>query len=386
MNHLRTSERNLFKRCQWAWERNYQDNLKTGREESVALWFGTGIHLALEKWYVPGTVRGVDPRETWKKYVDDSRGDTEYVNTVHDGDFSEAVSARELGIDMLTQYLDHYGLEPHLEVLSVEQTFQIPIKHQEWFSTQCDSSSGPVASYHRGPSETTYVGTFDIVIRDHNQGGKVLMWDHKTTKALGSQNTQYLPLDDQAGTYWSLATYTLRKQGVIGQDEVLAGMLYNYLAKSKADTRPKNEQGYATNKPIKKHYVSALSAIGIEEHEGKPLDKATLAKLELLADEHKVTVYGEVSASQPKKNLDRVQVYRHRSQQRSQVERIQNDLEAMSLVKNGLLKATKTPTRECGFCEFRELCELDESGKDWTEMAEMMYTKWDPYSAHREKN
>ena len=51
---LRTSERNLFKRCQWAWEREYIDRLKVNGRESIALWFGTGIHLAMEHWYIPG--------------------------------------------------------------------------------------------------------------------------------------------------------------------------------------------------------------------------------------------------------------------------------------------------------------------------------------------
>ena len=74
---LRTSERNLFKRCQWAWERNYIDRLENANRFSPALWFGTGIHLALEKWYIPGAERGVHPVETWKAYCDEARADTQ---------------------------------------------------------------------------------------------------------------------------------------------------------------------------------------------------------------------------------------------------------------------------------------------------------------------
>jgi hypothetical protein len=54
----------------------------------------------------------------------------------------------------------------------------------------------------------------------------------------------------------------------------------------------------------------------------------------------------------------------------------------MSLVRNNLLEATKTPTRECGFCQFRDICELDEQGKDWSEYADMVYRHWEPYGAH----
>lgn len=380
--YLRTSERNLFKRCQWAWERSYQDNLEYKRPESTALWFGTGIHLALEKWYIPGKKRGIDPVTTWIEYVDESRANTEYINTYMDGDFSEAVSARELGIDMLNQYLDEYGAEEHWEVISAEQNFQVPIKHKSWFDAGDLAEDTPI--FGRTEETTTYVGTFDLVVRD-TRDGKIYMVDHKTAAQLGAQNTQYLPLDDQAGAYWAVANYTLRKQGLIGQREAISGIIYNYLRKAKADTRPRNKDGYATNKPQKKHFVATLQELGIESpDEKKPLDKLTIAVLESLAEEHNVTVLGDVSASQPAKNLDRVIVYRHPRQQRSQIERVQKDLESMSLVRNNLLAATKTPTRECGFCEFNEICELDESGKDWTDFADMMYTQWDPYATHRE--
>lgn len=375
---LRTSERNLFKRCQWAWERSYQDRLQYSARESVALWFGTGIHEALEHWYIPGTKRGVDPRETFEEYVNRTAARTEYINTYHEGDFSEAIDAKELGVDMLTQYLDHYGEESHLEVISAEQTFQIPVKHQSW-----RRSEGAEVAVEE--DVTNYVGTFDLVIRDHEADGKIFMWDHKTAKALGSANTQYLPLDDQAGSYWTVANYVLRKQGLISGDEKLAGIIYNYLVKRKADTRPRNPEGFYTNKPQKKHFVSALTEAGVTEVSDKPIDKLKLDELESVADEHGIKVFGEVSANQPPKTFDRVTVYRSPNQQRSQIKRIQNDLEAMSLVRNNLLAATKTPTRECGFCEFREICELDESGRDWTEMADMVYHEWEPYKAHENK-
>ena len=131
-NYLRTSERNLFKRCQWAWERNYIDRLEPRKRHSPALWFGTGIHLALEHWYIPGTKRGRNPIDTWNEYCDESEANTDYINTYANGDFSEAVEARDLGIDMLEGYLAIHGDEPWMDVISSELTFQVPLKHQEW--------------------------------------------------------------------------------------------------------------------------------------------------------------------------------------------------------------------------------------------------------------
>lgn len=362
---LRTSERNLFKRCQWAWERNYIDRLENANRFSPALWFGTGIHLALEKWYIPGAERGVHPVETWKAYCDEARADTTYINTYLDGDFSEAVTALELGTAMLDNYVKEYGLEPHLEVISAEQTFNVGIRYDE------AKMDGDIARFD--PAVGDYVGTFDLVARD-TRDGKVYLWDHKTAAQLGSSATQYLPLDDQAGAYMAVANHTLHEQGLLGPDERISGIVYNYLVKRKPDLRPRNADGYCTNKPQKKHYIAAL--------EGDGLAKMKLDDLQRLAEEQGITVLGEVSSQQPSPLLERKVVHRSAWQNRSQIKRIGEDMKHMSLVRNNLLAATKTPTRECGFCQFRDICELDEQGKDWHEYADMVYRHWEPYGSH----
>lgn len=364
---LRNSERGLFKRCQWAWERSYIDRLENKHKFSIALWFGTGIHLALEKYYIEGTKRGVDPWVTWKEYCDEARGDTKFVNTYLDGDFSEAVSATELGTAMLKNYVAEYGPEPHIEVLSTEEPFNVGLRYDEWTSDPLD----------RGESVGQFVGTFDMVYRDHRDG-KIYLTDHKTAAQLGSSNTQYLPLDDQAGSYVAVAQHALREKGILKANERIHGIVYNYLVKRKPDERPRNADGLCTNKPQKKHYVEHL--------EGEGLDKMKVSDLELLAAEQGVTVFGEVSANQPKPLLDRITVHRSAKQNRNQLQRVSTDLQAMSLVRNKVLPATKTPTRECGFCEFRDICELDEQGKSTADYIEQVYTTWDPYAAHADRN
>lgn len=359
--YLRNSERGLFKRCQWAWEREYIDRMKLSGKESVALWFGTGVHLAMEHYYVPGTKRGIDPRETFTEYVKKSQADTKRINTYHDGNFSESVEALELGIDMLEGYMEHYGEEPHIEVISAEQTFNVSVPFQEW------TLDGRV------DSEASFVGTFDQVYRDLNTG-KIWLKDFKTASQLGSSATQYLPLDDQAGSYWAVADYTLRKQGLIRKEESISGIVYDYLVKRKRDKRPRNPEGLATNKPQKKHYIAALNEPGV--------DKLRLDDLKSLAEHRGIVVYGEVSASQPTPLLHREEVFRNPKERLKQIKRIQSDLEAMSIVRNRILPASKNPTRECSFCSFREICELDESGQDWGIMKERVFTEWEPYAAH----
>lgn len=417
---LRTSERKQFKECQWKWERNYLDRLSPKHSNGTALWFGTGIHLALEHYYIEGTKRGANPVETWERYVDETRGDTNYINTYHNGDSSFAVEAKELGSAMLRSYIEEYGDEPWLQVIAAEMDFQVGIKHPNF-----------TASIEEGMMVngiiTPYVGTMDLVYRDLRDG-KIYVMDHKTARALGSANTQYLPLDDQAGAYSAAAIKVLRDKGLIGPKERLAGVVYNYLVKSMPDTRPLNADGYATNKPTKAHYleqlkehglpttnvsfapptkgdvVAALEKAGVEfkktaskgaleklcEEQGVTIEtekvekEKTVAELEAVAEEAGVTVYGDVSASQPAKRFERVIVKKNNRQQNNQIRRMADDLGAMSLVRNNILRATKNPTSSCTFCPFQELCEVDERGGDYSDLVDQLYDEWDPYATHRE--
>lgn len=412
---LRTSERKQFKECQWKWERNYIDKLQPKHDSGTALWFGTGIHLALEKYYVPGTERGANPVETWERYVDETRGDTTYINTHHGGDSTFAFEAKELGTAMLESYIEHYGNEKWMKVIATEYDFQIGIKYRDH---QVDATTSEVAAY---------VGTMDLVYRDLRDN-KIYVMDHKTARALGSSNTQYLPLDDQAGAYYAVAVTALRKNNLIGPDERITGVVYNYLVKSMPDTRPVNADGYATNKPKKEHFLAQLpehklpttvkefekpkkqdfvdaltkaeaefkktatvaslqelaESLGLEVNGPMKERAMTLSELEAVAEEAGVNVYGEVSSSQPPKRFDRVIVRKNPRQQNRQIQRMSQDLESMSLVRNNLMAATKTPTRECSFCPFLELCEIDENGLDYSDMAEQVYTTWEPYATHME--
>lgn len=376
---LRTSERTLFKKCQWRWERNYQDGLTPRYEDKSALWFGTGIHLALEKYYIPGEKRGVDPVETWKKYCDDTGADTTYINTEHNGDGNFAVEAKELGSAMLRAYLEEYGNEAWMKVIATEFDFQVGVRYDGFYR----DDDGEVKSK---PEVGVYVGQMDLIYRDLRDG-KIYVMDHKTCKQLGSANTQYLPLDDQAGAYYAVAVTALRKAKLIGPKERISGIVYNYLVKAMPDDRPKNKKGQSCNKPKKEHFIKALmkhdKPEDPEEHE-KMLKKLTVAELEERALAARLTVLGEVSKNQPPKRFDRVLVKKTPKQQNAQIMRMGQDLTAMSVVRNGVAVATKNPSRDCTFCPFQELCETHERGLDYTDLAEAAYATWDPYEAHRE--
>ncbi len=370
---LRTSERKDFKRCVKRWDWRWRQGLVPRQQKYGALWFGTGIHLALEHWYIPGKTRGVDPRETWDEFVG---GRIEFVKaeTVSGEATDETVEvwvqAGELGHAMLTNYLDTYGKDESWEVISAEQTFQVLVPRP--------GTRTPIVNY---------VGTFDLVARDLDTG-HIFLWDHKTAKAI---RTGHLPLDDQAGSYWAVATHVLRRQGLMTPKQQIRGIVYNFLMKSPPDDRPKDELGRARNKPEKKHYVGALLAADGFTVEGDPnlatarklREKQTLAELMSSAHNRGLTVLGDVSKAQPSKRFERTTVFRSAKERATQIERIGAEAVVMDQFRTHQLPLIKNPTSDCQWdCDFRNLCELDEQGGDTESFIDQIYVQEDPYAAH----
>src|SRR5205814_4275874 len=65
---IHTSDRGTFKACRrrWAWSSPSRDNIISKVQVhgvTVPLWFGTGIHYALEKYYNPSLRE--DPETVW---------------------------------------------------------------------------------------------------------------------------------------------------------------------------------------------------------------------------------------------------------------------------------------------------------------------------------
>src|SRR3546814_7851105 len=130
---------------------------------------------------------------------------------------------------MMEGYVDRYGEDDHWDVIATEQTFNLLISDPR----VARLPSGKLKALIR------YVGTFDGVYRDTGTG-EIFLMEHKTAAGI---STAHLPLDDQAGSYWYVATRVLRKQGLIGPRESIAGIMYNFMRKGLPDDRPTNERG-----------------------------------------------------------------------------------------------------------------------------------------------
>lgn len=322
---LRTSERKDFKRCPWLWNETWVKGLVSKRVPTWA-WFGTAIHAGLEAWYQPGRKRGGMKRmlEAFEVSMDG-----EMRRIYIDGgevDDDEKVEARDLGIAMLTGYIEYYGKETEWEVIHAEQPFQINVPHP----TKPDKFI------------VVYAGTWDVVMWNRITK-EFWLWDHKTRRSFPTENWRWLELDDQPGSYIWVAERVLRHMGVIGEKDVVEGIVFNFLRKALPDARPTNDAGEALNRD------------------------------------------GTVSKRQPARRYHREEVYRSRHEVVSLAHRVQAEAQVMARMRRGTLPIYKTPMEDCTRCKLFEYCVLDEQDPEAAQdFAKATMITRDPYADHRE--
>lgn len=371
---LRNSERSTFKRCQQKWWWSYREGLVPGTQ-ATPLWFGTGIHLALAEWYLPGLNekglpnRGPHPAETWEKFCKENYESV--VTTNADGE-KEFVDAKELGTIMMENYIQVYGQDETWNIIAPEQRFQVLIPHPQ-------NKRQPIIDLR---------GTFDGVYQDMVDGRYKLM-DHKTAASI---STGHLPMDEQAGTYVAVAQHSLRKDGLIPKNARISGITYNFLRKGKPDNRPRDERGVYHNKPTAAHYKAALTAAGYRTLPGtdvsvKDAPAATTVRFgaDLVESGKLPEVFGDVSKNQGTPLLVREWVARTSKESRRQILRIGEEAMQMNMFRDGNLPLSKNPTKDCQWdCPYREMCLLDERGGDTEEFKAAMFRAVDPYADHRD--
>lgn len=370
---MRVSERASFKKCPLAWDWYWNQGWRRRGRTPNALWFGTGMHLALADWYLPGVKRGIDPRETWAKYCSEEirAVKVDKVNPITGEALQEWTDAQDLGDHVLGHYLEVYGEDESWDVIAREQTFGVKIPN-------------PV---DKTRAITRLHGTFDGVYRDL-EDGKVKLMEHKNYATLSDE---HLSLDDQGGTYCTVSTFTLRKQGLIGPKEHVVGITYNLIRKAYKDERPRTADGLYTNKPTKAHYIEALwnsDNPGLKQallgRTVRFLEKLTIPQLAASAEKYGIVVIGDVSKTQQAAYFDRPFIKRTWREQRGQIDRIGAEAMAMARFRSGEQPMYKTPRYDCKrFCDFFEVCEVHENGGDTSDLFDALFDKHDPYADHR---
>jgi len=370
---LRTSERSTWERCPRKWWWAYREGLVPIGAESTPFWFGTITHAALAAWYIPGVKRGIHPAQTFTELAGEAMRTVKVVTETDEATVAQWEDAATLGVTLLEEYVKHWGLDPAWDFIQAEQQFSLDIpwpkpEDNRQGIYEVDSDSGPIV---------VYKGTYDGVYRDLRTG-RIELLETKTAKSI---QTGHLTLDNQAGSYWAVATATLRKQGLIGLKENISGINYNFLRKGLPDTRPLDPDGYATNKPVKADYARAL---GLSPLEASTAKLPTIAKLEELAASRGITVLGERSKVQPAPLFQRELVHRTSTERTIQLRRIQDEAVHMQAVRDGLLPLIKSPNYACHReCQFFAMCELEDRGGTWQELRRIAFRQRDPYADHR---
>ena len=356
---VRTSERTKFKDCRQAWQWAYVDHLKPKQEKS-AFAFGTDTHKVLELRYKPGKKRGPPPAKIAKKLWVERERQGERPYTVKIGD--EQVPADELLVHMMENYYEEYGDDERYEVIASEMTFNVDVHHPK-----------------TGKYLFTYVGTIDGLWYDTWEDVFVFA-EHKTGAGLEPFGAP-IYLDEQQASYWAYGPIFLEERGLLKPGQVIDHVLYNRLRKGFRDERPRNDQGQYLNQPKK----DALLELALDQLEEVP-KKATMDVLKSLLEDEGIdwTQVGEVSKNQGTPLFRREKVLRSQKEREIIQRRVIHEAREMSLVRQGKLKVYKRPDKHCGYCEFRDMCEVHETGDDWQALRDNMFRVWDPYKDHQE--
>lgn len=332
---LRNSERQTFKTCRHRWQWTYRDG-RQAREAGRALRFGDLVHQALAAYYKPGRKRGPHPTKTFTRLFH------EQAKALGDDGFDvwsdeKWVAALPLGERMLTGYVERYAEEDReWEVIASEATFQLPLLVPEHLVELSPTATLVLPSFR-----FKVVGTFDGVWR-HINSGRLAFKEFKTTAAIKNDG---LAMDEQAGTYWTYGPRYLRRQGLLGGDELPSSILYTWLRKAAPDPD------------------------GNFNAEGQKLNKD-----------------GSVSKVQPAPYFARVPVYRDQADRQRMHERVLAEARDVWLARQGLLPLYKNPgplyLQNCMTCPVKEACEVHEAGGDHEPVLNAITARWNPYAAH----
>lgn len=322
--------------------------------KSSALTFGTMIHESLARYYVPGRKRGENPEATFRELYDEH--EEEFVQWDEDGNRVEALT---LGTEMMKGYVEKYGADKNIEIISPEMPFELPLYDET------------------GEVYAIFVGQIDALGRFRDTK-KIFVLEHKTAKTVETVriNSGY---GEQGMSYSWAANRFLKEQGVLKKSESVDMVLFNMLRKGVPDGRPVNAQGLRLNKPSKDALKAVCEDLGI----------ATSGTVAVLSDRIRdagedPAQFGEPSKIQPPPLFVRQEFPVGPDQLQKFEERLMLETTEIVEARAGKVPIYKSPTKDCSWdCPFRDVCEVHEMDGDWKAMFNLEFSKWDPYESHQ---
>lgn len=338
---IRTSDRAGFRSCRRKWD--FQSHMRRNLEpktDAMPLWFGTGIHFALEDYFNPNSPYPFkSPAEAFQCYVLATRINARQELPVGWED------EEQMGIAMLNYLIDYW-----LQTRNPLTTFVYNGVPQLEINFQIDVPFDVKAHYPHSPyDKVIYSGTIDRVVIDEH--GRLWGLDYKTAKTL---KTTHFANDPQATVYpWAM--------NEMYPEHEVAGLIYWQLLKA----TPKPPE------PLKSGKISTAQ----NQKTTRPLYRQGL-----------INAYGSVDKA-PKANIDylnnlamaesteqdafvrRDKVYQNRHSQESEGAKILMEVKEML---NPDLDLYPNPTFMCPhMCSFFEECISMNDGSDWEGQLEM---------------
>jgi hypothetical protein len=367
----------------WWW--NFVELLKP-TEEGRALRFGDLIHRALEIHYPVGKKRGMKPWLAFEKlYKQQLKEGRDALNMV--GEDQSWVDAGEMGVAMMRGYYEEYSnVDAQYEVLASEQVFQVPIRLRPEQVRLCRMLTGKL------PPRLLVVGTMDGLWKPKTGPVKKrlpFIKEYKTSGGNLQQVIAALPMDEQAGTYWTFGPPWMWNAGILPEGGYPSHILYTLMLKALKDERPENDLGQKLNKPTKPALVAEYERLGraLPKPGSGTGKNGSVLVADLVADlGDRAMLLGEVSEKQPAQRFARQPVYRSAAERMRMYRRCQDEALNMILRRAGVFPVVKAPgpqyNSNCKMCAFKDPCEVHEAGGDHESVFRALYRKWDPYTAH----
>lgn len=404
---IHNSDRASFKRCRryWDWSSPAKQNLMVRADVygvNTNLWFGTGIHYALEEFYRPGFRR--DPVEAWKTWFDVQwRGGVvtaDWLDLVYDlkptpvrgkeqnglpwiGDGTMTVTDTtlyqvkglvdilpdpnteefdalfELGIGMMEFYKSYAAKNDGFEVVAVEHTFSIPV-----WDYENDCILKALDTREQSPNygkmlEVHARGRMDDIIQKPT--GKLGIMDHKTAKSIAEDYFEKLETDQQCLSYLYAAQIEADYYDLPHKGEQFEDLLYNVLRK--AAPRPPSELAsgmFSINRADESTTIELLEAWIEKNLPGVPLNEKQVAYVNYVRErgDEQFIIRKSVRRNQHEIASAGYELY----------------LEAMDMLDNPRIYKNMSNDYLCQKCQFRVPCIAKDSGADWQSLIKDNYS------------
>lgn len=420
------SDRGSFKFCrrQWAWGSPAKLNLVPRADVygvDKNLWYGTGIHYALEQMYNPVLKR--DPIEAWltwfelqwrgglvtrdevKQFVDRNPQQTPNDKFKVDGlcdilpethlTEEDFMQMKELGVGMMNFYKDYAEANDNFSVISLEHDFSVPVINAQgeplymvdtrkmpdgwepnfddgnefgpYMYMETDSSPSIMGDYRDTgviKKQVHVRGRMDMIQQEHEYGRFGIM-DHKTASRIDEDYFRHLELDEQCTSYLAFGELEAKIHGL--EYKSLEFITYQALLKGYPKPPTITTKGLPSLNRNEETTTAELFEKCIKEN-GLQMIYDVDAKMQ--------AYYTWLLEQGDKRFIQRTDTWRNRMQKKNAMTRLY--YEAIDMLSNPVAYPNPSKNYACLNCRFRTPCIQAESGDDYMQTLEDGYiSNWD---------